>query len=212
MRYLLRIRCWQYRQLNRVHRCPRSTRPDRARRLGFKAKQGYVIYRISMRRGGRKRPVAKGCPYGKPKTSGAVKQQKPERNLQSIAEERVGRRLKGLRILNSYWVGQDSTYKYFEVIMVDVHHSAITRDPKINWMCNPVQKHRELRGLTAAGKSHPAVLARVTSSTRPREALGGLTGSRGTLSSSAGSAKWDCNGKAGMVLVSVFTIRAAQAA
>ena len=68
-----------------------------------------------MRRGGRKRPVAKGCPYGKPKTSGAVKQQKPERNLQSIAEERVGRRLKGLRVLNSYWVGQDSTYKYYEV-------------------------------------------------------------------------------------------------
>ena len=47
---------------------------------------GYVIYRIAMRRGGRKRPVAKGCPYGKPKTSGAVKEQKPERNLQSIAE------------------------------------------------------------------------------------------------------------------------------
>merc|ERR1712034_61448 len=66
------------------------------------------------------------------------KQQKPERNLQSIAEERVGRRLKGLRILNSYWVGQDSTYKYYEVIMVDIHHAAITRDP---------------RGLTAAGKS-----------------------------------------------------------
>ena len=49
-------------------------------------KIGYVIYRIAMRRGGRKRPVAKGCPYGKPKTSGAVKEQKPERNLQSIAE------------------------------------------------------------------------------------------------------------------------------
>merc|ERR1711910_50019 len=97
-----------------------------------------------MRRGGRKRPVAKGCPYGKPKTSGAVKEQKPERNLQSIAEERVGRRLKGLRVLNSYWVGQDSTYKYFEVIMID---------PQINWMCNAVQKHRELRGLTSAGKS-----------------------------------------------------------
>merc|ERR1712014_443934 len=82
-----------------------------------------------------------GCPYGKPKTSGAVKEQKPERNLQSIAEERVGRRVKGLRVLNSYWVGQDSTHKSF------------TRDPKINWMCNSVQKHRELRGLTAAGKS-----------------------------------------------------------
>ena len=40
MRYLLRIRCWQYRQLARVHRVQRSTRPDKARRLGFKNKQG----------------------------------------------------------------------------------------------------------------------------------------------------------------------------
>merc|ERR1712079_146916 len=152
MRYLLRIRCWQYRQLTKVHRAPRSTRPDKARRLGYKNKQGFVIYRIAMRRGGRKRPVAKGCPYGKPKTSGAVKQQKPQRNLQSIAEERVGRRLKGLRILSSYWVGQDSTYKYFEVIMVDIAHPAIRRDPKANWICGAVHKHRELRGLTHAGK------------------------------------------------------------
>merc|ERR1712055_325121 len=142
MRYLLRIRCWQYRQLTKLHKCPRSTRPERARRLGYKAKQGYVIYRICMRRGGRKRPVPKGCPYGKPK-----------RNLQSIAEERVGRRLKGLRVLNSYWVAEDSTYKYFEVIMIDPFHKAIRRDPKINWMCRPVMKHRELRGLTHAGKS-----------------------------------------------------------
>merc|ERR1712079_325309 len=66
MRYLLRIRCWHYRQLTKVHRAPRSTRPDKARRLGYKNKQGFVIYRIAMRRGGRKRPVAKGCPYGKP--------------------------------------------------------------------------------------------------------------------------------------------------
>merc|ERR1712001_420743 len=153
LRYLLRIRCWQYRQLTKVHRVPRSTRPDKARRLGHKNKQGYVIYRIAMRRGGRKRPVPKGAPMCKPKTSGGVKQQKPVRNLQSIAEERVGRRVLGLRILSSYWVGQDSTHKYFEVIMIDVHHKAITRDPKINWMCGNVQKHRELRGLTTAGKS-----------------------------------------------------------
>ena len=153
LRYLLRIRCWQYRQLAKVHRVPRSTRPDKARRLGYKNKQGFVIYRIAMRRGGRKRPVPKGCPYGKPKTSGGVKQQKPVRNLQSIAEERVGRRVQGLRVLSSYWVGQDSTYKYYEVIMIDIHHKAITRDPKINWMCGNVQKHRELRGLTTAGKS-----------------------------------------------------------
>merc|ERR1712156_463433 len=153
LRYLLRIRCWQYRQLAKVHRVPRSTRPDKACRLGYKNKQGFVIYRIAMRRGGRKRPVPKGCPYGKPKTSGGVKQQKPVRNLQSIAEERVGRRVQGLRVLSSYWVGQDSTYKYYEVVMIDPFHKAIRRDAKINWMCRPVMKHRELRGLTGAGKS-----------------------------------------------------------
>merc|ERR1712183_840501 len=186
LRYLLRIRCWQYRQLTKVHRVPRSTRPDKARRLGYKNKQGFVIYRIAMRRGGRKRPVPKGCPYGKPKTSGGVKQQKPVRNLQSIAEERVGRRVQGLRVLSSYWVGQDSTYKYFEVIMIDIHHKAITRDPKINWMCGNVQKHRELRGLTTAGKSSRD-LAKDASSTKPREVLAVLPPNPGTRSNYAGS-------------------------
>ncbi|MBH0213430.1 50S ribosomal protein L15e, partial [Listeria monocytogenes] len=119
---------------------------------GYRAKQGYVIYRIRVRRGGRKRPVPKGCTYGKPKSHG-VNELKPYRGLQSIAEERVGRRLGGLRVLNSYWVAQDASYKYFEVILVDIHHNAIRRDPKISWLCKHVHKHRELRGLTSAGKS-----------------------------------------------------------
>lgn len=40
MRFLLRVRCWQYRQLSSVHRVPRTTRPEKARRMGYKAKQG----------------------------------------------------------------------------------------------------------------------------------------------------------------------------
>lgn len=88
MRYLLRIRVWQYRQLTKLHRSPRPTRPDKARRLGYKAKQGFVIYRIRVRRGGRKRPVPKGCTYGKPKSHG-VNELKPYRGLQSIAEVRI---------------------------------------------------------------------------------------------------------------------------
>lgn len=87
LRYLLRIRCWQYRQLTRLHRAPRPSRPDKARRLGYRAKQGFLIYRISVRRGGRKRPVHKGCTYGKPKSHG-VNELKPYRNLQSVAEVR----------------------------------------------------------------------------------------------------------------------------
>jgi hypothetical protein len=52
------------------------------------------------------------------------------------------------------FVLQDSTFKYFEVILVDVAHSAIRNDPRINWLTNPVHKHRELRGLTSAGKEN----------------------------------------------------------
>ncbi|MCI3325512.1 50S ribosomal protein L15e, partial [Escherichia coli] len=152
MRFLLRVRCWQFRQLSSVHRASHPTRPDKARRLGYRAKQGYVIYRVRVRRGGRKRPVPKGCTYGKPVTHG-VNQLKFARSSRSVAEERVGRRCGALRVLNSYWVCEDSTYKFFEVILVDPFHKAIRRDPKANWICNPVHKHRELRGLTSAGKS-----------------------------------------------------------
>jgi large subunit ribosomal protein L15e len=110
------------------------------------------VYRVRVRRGGRKRPVAKGIVTGKP-TSVGINQLKPTRNLRSVAEERVGRKLGGLRVLNSYWVGQDGTYKFYEVVLVDPAHKAIRDDPRINWICNPVHKHREMRGLTSAGKS-----------------------------------------------------------
>lgn len=49
MRFLLRVRCWQYRQLSALHRAPRPTRPDKARRLGYKAKQGKGTDRPSSR-------------------------------------------------------------------------------------------------------------------------------------------------------------------
>lgn len=126
--------------------------------LLFFLRTGFVIFRIRVRRGGRKRPVPKGATYGKPKSHG-VNQLKPTRKLQSVAEvsihsifcesycahvtirlfhnvrlgnfyrclqERVGRRCGGLRVLNSYWVAQDSTYMYYEVILVDPAHKVFT--------------------------------------------------------------------------------------
>lgn len=152
MRFLLRVRAWEYRHLPAVHRATRPTRPDKARRLGYRAKQGYVIYRVRVRRGGRKRPVRKGIQYGKPKNQG-VTQLKFQRSKRSVAEERVGRKIcANLRVLNSYWVNEDSVYKYYEVILVDPNHNAIRRDPRINWVCRATMKHRELRGLTSAGR------------------------------------------------------------
>lgn len=69
-----------------------------------------------------------------------VNQLKYQRSLRATAEERVGRRCTNLRVLNSYWINQDSTYKYYEVILVDPQHKAIRRDPRINWICKPVHK------------------------------------------------------------------------
>ncbi|KAI4097466.1 MAG: hypothetical protein L6R37_006795 [Teloschistes peruensis] len=100
LRFLLRVRCWELRQLNVIHRASRPSRPDKARRLGYKTKQGYVIYRVRVRRGGRKRPVPKGATYGKPTNQG-VNQLKYQRSLKATAEERVGRRCANLRVLNS---------------------------------------------------------------------------------------------------------------
>ena len=50
---------------------------------------------------------SKGIVYGKPKNQG-VTQLKFQRSLRSVAEERAGRKLGGLRVLNSYWINQAS--------------------------------------------------------------------------------------------------------
>lgn len=60
MRFVLRMRTWEYRQLPAIHRCSRPSRPEKARKMGYKAKQGFVVYRVRIRRGGRKKPVRKG--------------------------------------------------------------------------------------------------------------------------------------------------------
>ena len=111
-----------------------------------------------------------GATYGKPVRQG-VNHLKFQRGLRSIAEERVGRRCGNLRVLNSYWINQDGVYKYYEVILVDPNHKAVRylsrsrsngnliywqvrRDPRINWICDPVHKRREARGLTSIGKQN----------------------------------------------------------
>merc|ERR1719498_2302203 len=153
LRFVMRVRCWEYRQLAAIHRVNRPTRLDKARALGFKAKQGYSIYRVKIRRGGRKRQVHKGAVFGKPVHQG-IRKQKKARSHRAVAEERVGRRCTNMRVLNSYWVGQDAAQKFFEVILVDPAHNAIRKDPRINWIVSEKHNRREIRGLTSAGKKY----------------------------------------------------------
>ncbi|XP_040848867.1 60S ribosomal protein L15-like [Ochotona curzoniae] len=100
--------------------------------------------------GGHKRPVPEGWNYSKP-VHHSINQLKFARSLQSVAEEQAGRHCGALRVPNSYWVGEDSTYKFFEVILIDPLHKAIRRNPDTQWITKPVHKHREMRGLTSAG-------------------------------------------------------------
>eukprot|EP00405_Crypthecodinium_cohnii_P002524 CAMPEP_0194747970 /NCGR_PEP_ID=MMETSP0323_2-20130528/2179_1 /TAXON_ID=2866 ORGANISM="Crypthecodinium cohnii, Strain Seligo" /NCGR_SAMPLE_ID=MMETSP0323_2 /ASSEMBLY_ACC=CAM_ASM_000346 /LENGTH=237 /DNA_ID=CAMNT_0039661911 /DNA_START=113 /DNA_END=827 /DNA_ORIENTATION=+ len=169
-RFLARLRNWEYRQLPAVHRASRPTRQDKARRVGYKAKQGYCIYRVRVKRGDRKTKVAKGIVYGKP-TNHGVNKIKMARNLRSVAEERVGRKCSTLRVLNSYWVAQDAAHKWYEVVMVDPYHKVIRDDPRVNWICKPTMKHRELRGLTSAGRKGRGLFNKGTRATKLRPSV-----------------------------------------
>jgi hypothetical protein len=44
MRFLQRVRCWEYRQHPSIVRVTRPTRPDKARRMGYKAKQVSLCF------------------------------------------------------------------------------------------------------------------------------------------------------------------------
>jgi large subunit ribosomal protein L15e len=139
----------QWRKQPAILRLEKPTRLDRARKLGYKAKQGFVVVRVRVRRGGlhRLRPKAGRTP----RRMGSVKY-KPAKSKRMIAEERVARKFPNLEVLNSYWVGEDGRHKWHEVILVDPAHPVIKADKDVSWICEKSQKRRVFRGLTSAGK------------------------------------------------------------
>ncbi|MFY9717829.1 MAG: 50S ribosomal protein L15e [Thermoplasmata archaeon] len=141
-----RLLTWRREQT--VTRLEHPTRLDRARAVGFRAKGGYIIVRVRVRRGGqRKRAIIAGR---RPKHKGIL-QMTLAKSLRRIAEERAQKHYPNLEVLNSYWVGEDGKQKFFEVILVDPDHPEILADPKIAWIAAPAQKGRVFRGLTSAG-------------------------------------------------------------
>jgi len=139
----------QWRKEGSIVRVEKPLRLDRARALGYKAKQGYVIVRARVRRGGMRKERPRG---GRKPSKMGVNKITPAKSIQRIAEERVAKKYPNLEVLNSYWVGEDGKYHYYEVILVDPSHPVIKSDPKINWICSRKHKGRVFRGLTSAGK------------------------------------------------------------
>ncbi|HXQ49062.1 MAG TPA: 50S ribosomal protein L15e [Thermoplasmata archaeon] len=138
-----------WRRDHTVTRLEHPTRLDRARAIGWRAKNGYFVVRVRVRRGGqRKRAIIAGR---RPKRKGILRMTLAK-SLQRIAEERAQKHYPNLEVLNSYWVGEDGKEKFYEVLLVDPIHPEIVSDPKISWIAAPSQKGRVYRGLTRAGR------------------------------------------------------------
>jgi large subunit ribosomal protein L15e len=144
---------WQrkqdWRNEGAIERIDRPTRLDKARELGYKAKQGVVVARVSVRKGTARKSRFKA---GRRTKRQGVNRIGRAKNLQRIAEERASRKFINLRVLNSYWVGEDGSQKWFEVILLDPQHGAIENDDDLNWICDDAHKNRVFRGLTSAGR------------------------------------------------------------
>ncbi|MHC1631434.1 MAG: 50S ribosomal protein L15e [Methanotrichaceae archaeon] len=142
-----RLKTW--RQESAVQRIERPTRLDRARSLGYKAKQGIIVVRVRIWRGGRRKSR-----YVRGRRSKHMGMHKitPGKSLQRIAEERASKKHPNMEVLNSYWVGEDGKHKWYEIILADPSHPAIASDPNLNWITNNIHKGRAERGKTSSGK------------------------------------------------------------
>jgi len=141
---LWRERLIQWRREPAIVRIDRPTRLDRARKLGWKPIRGIILVRVRVRKGWRKR---KGYPRSRrPKT---YRFYRPlEIPLQVIAEQRAQRAYPNLEVLNSYYVGEDGEYKWYEVIMVDPNEPSILSREEYAWIAAKKHRKRALRGLT----------------------------------------------------------------
>jgi large subunit ribosomal protein L15e len=134
-------RAISWRKDSAMIRIERPTRLDRARRLGYKAKKGYVLVRVRVRRSGFRKPRPRSG--RRPKRMG-VRKIKLAMSMKLIGEQRAARRFPNLEVLNSYWVWEDGMYKWFEVIMVDR-----TLLPEMELGKG---RGRAFRGLTSSGR------------------------------------------------------------
>src|SRR3990172_8341244 len=85
-----------------IGRIERPTRIDRARELGYRAKQGYILVRARVRRGGRRKPHPMG---GRKAKRRGLRKITMAKSIQRIAEGRGARRVPHPEILHSYWGG-----------------------------------------------------------------------------------------------------------
>ncbi len=124
----IRDRVVGWRKQNAITRIDRPSRIQRARRLGYKAKQGIVVVRMRVGTGG----MRKQRPTGgrRPKHLG-VTRIKADDSMKKVAERRVLEKYPNLKLLGSYFVYKDGMHYWFEIIMADPQHPRISQDKEL---------------------------------------------------------------------------------
>ena len=124
----LRQRAVIWRKQNAVTRVEKPSRIARARRLGYKAKQGIIVIRMRVGTGGMRKQRPRGG--RRPKHLGVTKI-KADVSMKQVSERRVLERYPNMKLLGSYFLYKDGMHYWFEIILADPSHPRIAKDKEI---------------------------------------------------------------------------------
>jgi len=124
----LRQRAVVWRNQNAVTRVEKPSRIARARRLGYKAKQGIIVIRMRVGTGGMRKQRPRGG--RRPKHLGVTKI-KADVSMKQVSERRVLERYPNMKLLGSYFLYKDGMHYWFEIILADPSHPRIAKDKEI---------------------------------------------------------------------------------
>ncbi len=152
LKSIIRPRLIEWRKGNSVVRVEYPVRLDKAHRVGYKAKQGYVVVRVKLLRGGHMRPrISSGR-----KSKNTRRKLVLEMNYKWIAEQRANKKYPNCEVVNSYFLAKDGRYYFFEVILID--REIGKKYPEISGLAS--QRGRVYRGLTTSGKRSRSLLGK----------------------------------------------------
>ena len=124
----LRAKAVIWRKQNAITRVDKPSRITRARRLGYKAKQGIAVVRMRVGTGGMRKQRPRGG--RRPKHLGVTKI-KAAVSMKQVAERRVLERYPNMKLLGSYFLYKDGMHYWFEIILADPSHPSIAKDKEL---------------------------------------------------------------------------------
>ena len=124
----LREKAVLWRKQNAIVRIAKPSRIIRARRLGYKAKQGIVVVRMRVGTGGMRKQRQRG---GRRPKHLCVTRIKAAVSMKQVAERRVLERYPNMKLLGSYFLYKDGMHYWHEVILADPSHKRIAKDKEI---------------------------------------------------------------------------------